>query len=451
MASEDRVIASDKLKFVTEEGFSMEGPKNVMIFPAGTEIAFEIFHALKDSKFVNLYGGTSVEDHSEFVYERLIRGIPYITDENFLAAFNRALLEHEIEYVYPAHDAICMYMSEHRDKIKAQVICSNFDTVDICRSKEKTYQFFQGADFVPKTYRSEKDVRNYPVFIKPKTGEGSRGARLVKNERELQFFIQKNPDVVICEYLPGEEYTVDCFTDGNRNLKVVKLRNRLRTRAGISVRSSSLPQDPVITDIANQINDKLEFRGAWFFQMKKDLHGTYKLLEISPRIPGTMGLSRNAGINFPLLTLFVFWGMDVKIIDNAYQITVDRAFYSAYRMDFDYQHIYVDFDDTLIVRGNINIVLISFLYQALNKKKEIYLLSRHRADIRRSLEKHRIHAALFKEIIILKEHEEKKDFIKYSDAIFIDDSFAERYAVSKSRNIPVFDVDMVESLIDWRR
>ena len=38
--------------------------KKILIFPAGTEIAFEIFNALKYSKFVELFGGTSANDHS---------------------------------------------------------------------------------------------------------------------------------------------------------------------------------------------------------------------------------------------------------------------------------------------------------------------------------------------------------------------------------------------------
>ena len=52
--------------------------------------------------------------------------------------------------------------------------------------------------------------------------------------------------------------------------------------------------------------------------------------------------------------------------------------------------------------------------------------------------------------IRLKDGEEKTDHIE-GDAIFIDDSFAERRRVKEACGIPVFDVDMVESLLDWRR
>jgi hypothetical protein len=35
-------------------------------------------------------------------------------------------------------------------------------------------------------------------------------------------------------------------------------------------------------------------------------------------------------------------------------------------------------------------------------------------------------------------------------AIFIDDSFSERMVISNKLKLPVFDLDAVESLIDWR-
>ncbi len=67
--------------------------KNVFIFPAGTEIAFEILNALKYSKFVNIIGGTSVSCHAEFVFEKLISNMPNIDDENFIDVLNEIIVE----------------------------------------------------------------------------------------------------------------------------------------------------------------------------------------------------------------------------------------------------------------------------------------------------------------------------------------------------------------------
>lgn len=95
-------------------------------------------------------------------------------------------------------------------------------------------------------------------------------------------------------------------------------------------------------------------------------------MEISPRIPGTMGTSRNLGINFPLLTLYNMWGENVYILNNDYNILLDRSFISRFKIDINYDTLYVDFDDTIIVKDKVNEILIMLLYQMRNKRKKNY-------------------------------------------------------------------------------
>ena len=424
--------------------------KKVLIFPAGTEIAFEILNALKYSKFVEIYGGTSASDHAEFVYKNLIEGFPYVDEPTFLEYLNRAIDKYQIDCVYPAHDSVSVFFSDHADEIHAQVIIADAFTTNICRSKERTYQYLSEFEFVPKTYKDSDSVSNYPVFVKPTVGQGSNGARIIRSGTELQNAIAEDDSLVICEYLPGMEYTVDCFTDKDGQLLVSMVRDRERIRNGIAVRSKNVPLSDEVQRIANCINEKFAFKGAWFFQIKKNQEGAYRLLEISPRIPGTMGLSRNLGINFPLLTLFVFWGYDVSIIRNQYDIMLDRAFYSAYKINLAYEDVYLDFDDTLTLDGKVNPDVMRFVYQAVNAEKNIHLLRRHSTDLLMDLNKLHIDSGLFCEIKVISRDNEKYNYIHGENAIFIDDSFAERKKVKDKLNIPVFDVDMIESLIDWR-
>ncbi|MBQ3516398.1 MAG: ATP-grasp domain-containing protein [Lachnospiraceae bacterium] len=428
----------------------MSRKKNLLIFPAGTEIAFEILNALKFSKFINIYGGTSIDEHSEFVYSKLIKGFPFIGEDGFIEYLNKVISEYNIEYIYPAHDSVSMYLAEYADKINADVISAKYETVKICRSKAETYDFFRNKRFVPKIYESADAVEQYPVFVKPAVGQGSIGAKKIKNATQLENALEQDSSLVISEYLPGMEYTVDCFTDKNRQLRVTKLRDRQRIRAGISVRSKELPVDSDILEIANALNQGLEFRGAWFFQVKRNIEGEYRLMEVSPRVPGTMGLSRNMGINFPLLTLFDRWGYDIDIIDNEYEIMLDRAFYSAYKIEYEYEHVYVDYDDTLVIDGCVNTQLLTFLYQAHQKRKKIHLLTKHKGDIYADLKKMCISDLLFDEIKMIEMNDEKGNYICKNAAIFIDDSYAERRKIKDVLGIPVFDVDMVESLIDWK-
>ena len=112
--------------------------------------------------------------------------------------------------------------------------------------------------------------------------------------------------------------------------------------------------------------------------------------------------------------------------------------------------MYVDYDDTLVVNGKVNEELMSFLYQARNNGKHIFLLSRHDGSILDALEEHAISELLFEGIIVLNRNGSKGEFIK-PQSIFIDDSFSERKRVHETTGIPVFDLDAVESLVKWNR
>lgn len=428
----------------------MSTAKNILIFPAGTEMAFEIRSALKYSKFVRLFGANSTPCHGEMLFQNYTEGIPMVDDERFVDSINEIIDKYHIDYIYPAHDSVLLKLTQESENLRAQVITSPCETVEICRSKIKTYQHLSGEYFLPQVYNCADDVDQYPVFIKPAVGQGAQGARLIKSRTQLEEALCDDVEYVICEYLPGEEYTVDCFTDRHGVLRVVKLRDRQRIRAGIAVRSSLMPEDESIRDIAQRINRKFSFNGAWFFQVKKNIVGDYRLMEISPRIPGTMGVSRNLGINFPLLTLYNMWEKDVDILDNETELLLDRAFISRFSTNLTYQTVYVDFDDTIVVNGQINTVLMMFLYQAVNQGKKLFLLTKHARDIEKTLAEYRISAGLFEGIIHIPEEGNKADCIFDSNSIFIDDSFAERKSVREACGIPVFDLDMVESLLDWR-
>lgn len=427
----------------------MADVKKVLVFPAGTEIAFEIHDALKDSKFVKLYGGTSVACHADFVFENCIDGFPFPDDEGFIPFLNSVIDELGIDYVYPAHDSALKKLSDERANIRAVVVASPKETVEICRSKNRTYDFLSGAAYLPAFFSCADEVPEYPVFIKPAVGQGAEGARKIQDRAHLEEALAEGREYAICEYLPGAEFTVDCFTDIHGVLRYINMRSRERIRAGIAVRSRNLPEDPRVRAVAEDLNSRLVFTGAWFFQLKLSSSGEYRLLEVAPRIAGTMGLTRNLGVNMPLLTLYCFWGSEVDVCPNRVSLLLDRAFISRFKTDISYDHVYVDFDDTLVVRGAVNSYLMMFLYQAKNEGKSLHLLTRHSADIYADLEKFCIPAALFSEIIRLDDSGRKTDYI-LPCSVFIDDSFAERKRVAEQCHIPVFDLDMVESLVNWR-
>ncbi|RFS23947.1 ATP-grasp domain-containing protein [Chitinophaga silvatica] len=420
----------------------------VLVFPCGSEIGLEIHKALKFCKDIELFGASSVSSNNgKYQYKNYIEGLPWVEAPGFIDQLNELILKHNIDFIYPAHDSVLLFLSQNQSLVKATVIASEAKTCEICRSKALTYQIFNNIIPVPKVYNSSADINEYPVFLKPDVGQGAKGVYLAKNKEEVDFYRAKDNTLLMLEYLPYKEYTVDCFTDSKGNLLFAKGRLRSRIQNGISV--DTFPVDnPEFLEFAEKINKELKFKGAWFFQLKENKNKELMLLEIAPRIAGTMALFRNLGVNFPLLSIYTFVDMPVEIMTNEYHLQLDRALSNSYKIDIEYDHVYVDLDDTIINNDKIVVSVVSFLFQCLNNGKKIYLITRHKEIVENTLNKFRIQN-MFDEIIHITNGDCKSLFIdKGRKAIFIDDSFAERKKVKTNCSIPVFDISQLESLIE---
>jgi hypothetical protein len=194
--------------------------------------------------------------------------------------------------------------------------------------------------------------------------------------------------------------------------------------------------------IAEIINGHLKLDGAWFFQVKERQNGELVLLEVAPRLGGSSVAFRAKGVNFAGLSLFNAFGIPVSILLNEFDVEVDRALDTVIRIDHDFNHVYVDLDDTLVVDGRVNSTLVGRLYEYINLGKNIYLITKHQGDLHEILLKYRL-LGLFDDIFHLKYEEEKYKQIKYLNAILIDDSYRERQDVRQHIGIPVFSADIL--------
>lgn len=418
---------------------------NILVFPCGSEIGLAIHDCLKYSTFFNIIGLSSVQDHGAYVFENYIEGAPLVTNDNIIDFLREVIDKYAIDAIYPAMDLVSNILKNNEQKLGCKVIASCCATSEICLSKEKTYDILRNVIPVPLSF-NPKEITEFPIFIKPKIGYGSRGTHLIKSHVELQPYLN-NDDILFLEYLPGIEYTVDCFTDKNGKLLFSKARSRDRIRNGISVHTKYIEDNSHINLLANKINETLKFNGAWFFQLKEDSNGDLKLLEVADRFGGSSLLAKAIGVNLPLLTLFNAFDYNVEITPNNYPVQLDRALSSSYKLDIKFNTVYVDFDDCLIIDNEkVNVELVSFLYKCMNDKKEIILLTKHSRNIEQSLKKFRLHG-LFDNVIHIKAEENKSKYIKNNNSIFIDDSFAERESVRKIKNIPVFSPEMIDVLM----
>ena len=364
-----------------------------------------------------------------------------MSEPDFLEKFNQLLVQYKIDFIIPLHEDMILFFQEHKDELKATTISSSYETALLCRYKSKTYAALSGCDFVPKTFQRE-EVDEYPVFVKKDNDQGARHAYKVDNYNELLLYTE-DPDMIICEYLPGEEVTVDCFTDRHGCLRFVNPRVADRMLAGIDVHARRIPLKEDIKTIAEEINQRIKFRGPWFFQIKKDRNGKYKLLEIATRFAGAFGLTRCMDINTPYIALQDFENKDIVIDYNDTPIEADKIFFGRYSVPLQYEKVVLDGEVSLLIDDRVDTFIMMFLYQCVNKNKKIILISGDTENSRKRLTAYRISEDLVTVV-------DKGTFDDYRDALFISRNDEARFAIRNTYGIMCYAPSTVEALLDWR-
>ena len=238
---------------------------------------------------------------------------------------------------------------------------------------------------------------------------------------------EHHENYVLCEYLPGLEFTVDCFSNKDSDVIFNSARERTEVVGGVAVSTKSIELSEV-DSMAQLISHRLSLSGAWFFQVKQDIDGNLVLMEIGLRVAGASGLQRTRGVN--LMAAWIFQEINAKVeimspkINSEIKQISDKKTLS---YDKRINRIYIDLDDTLVLpKGGLNNNLINAITLARNHDILSILITRHVGELGLTLTEHDLNH-LFDEVCWIKDGKSKSSCINgESDFLFIDDSYRER-------------------------
>jgi carbamoyl-phosphate synthase large subunit len=184
------------------------------------------------------------------------------------------------------------------------------------------------------------------VVIKPTVSNGMRGVRVLTekvdaydlylNEKPNNLFVDLNymrtilsipkdlPQLILMEYLPGQEYTVDMYRDVDDI--VVIPRKRVQVRSGISFETQIDLRDDII-HASKVLAKELNLTHCFGFQFKLNNDQIPMLLECNPRVQGTMVASCVAGCNIILKSVLNHLKIKNTISQND---IIDGAQYKRY-------------------------------------------------------------------------------------------------------------------------
>lgn len=365
--------------------------KNILVFPCGTEEALEINNALGRLVHCNLFGVDQAgKSKGMYIFQNYL-GILSEDTLVCLEQIKKIIQDYSIDIIFPTQTEITEYLQMNQEHINADVIASPVETIRASRSKKILESLFD--DYI--SFSENKEIKTV-------------------------------------------ECTVCCLTDRHGQLRYSEtIHDPLQMEQQLNIK-----------EISKVINSRLVFRGAWSYQIRlKDERCNG--LKITPGIVPEMAIHRGKGVNLVALSFFDKMGHDIEIRPIAVDLSAQSYLMFRYNLQYEYDHIYVDLDDTIIVKGKINPLIMTFLFQSCNEGKRVHLITKHRLELQVTLERFRIQN-VFDSVIWLKHSDEKYRYMKRERAIFIDDAFSERKKVAELLGIPTFEVNAVECLIDWR-
>jgi predicted ATP-grasp superfamily ATP-dependent carboligase len=254
--------------------------------------------------------------HSRFCNERLIYPHPQ-NEQRFIEFLLEYGREHPIDVILPVGYYANVAISRNYKVLKeiAEIPVADPNAMGIALDKKKSMEFAgDHGVLVPHSYSAPEDIQNFPVVVKRIFGSGN--VRYINSPMEFSDIDLK--DAIIQEYIPGEGYGF--FALCNRgSVRAFFMHKRLREypiTGGASTSAIGI-YDPVLKNIGERLLAQLNWHGLAMIEFKKDCrNGKYKLMEINPKLWGSLDLSIASGVDFPDLAVRMAHEGDIPPLDH---------------------------------------------------------------------------------------------------------------------------------------
>lgn len=256
--------------------------------------------------------------------------LPVATDtDNYLDSLLKICIKEKINIIVPQNTRELLILAGNKQKFidtGTLVLISSLDAIKkandkyelmkICRTCGIPVAKFEKVTNFKKLLNAAKGL-GWPekkIVVKPPSSNGQRGVRIIDEKRDLKkaFYNDKPsnlyttlndlervlgstfPELIVTEYLPGEEYTVDVIRKGKLMTAIPRKRDLIRS--GITF-NGSVENNLEIINYSKKLAENLNLEYCFGFQFKLDENNIPKILESNPRVQGTMVLSTIAGAN----------------------------------------------------------------------------------------------------------------------------------------------------------
>lgn len=266
--------------------------------------------------------------------------VPRIDAPDYMKTILAICKKENIRAVTTFIDPEIEVLAAHRAEFEAlgvEVLAPYRETAAYCFDKYRMYRCLveHGIPTVP-TYADLDSFCgdcaagkiSFPVFVKPRTGSGSVGARKIASMEQLRSAMEEDPSLIIQRFMEGEDLDADVYIDTISHQVVSAFAKRkLETRIGGASKTISF-KDDALFDLICRIVSCFRFNGPVdmdFFRVD----GQYYLSEINPRFGGAYLHAYGAGVDFVKLIRNNLNGIENKPCFGDYEEDVVMMMYDS--------------------------------------------------------------------------------------------------------------------------
>lgn len=338
-------------------------PVTVMMSASGSQFAPGIIKCFKDNgeREIRVVGGDmSTDPTNKYLVDKFYK-VPAVKDPTYADTLLDICKKEKVDIFFPQMSAELPVLLENIsrfDDAGIKVSITRNDSLYIANNKLKLFEFMKENNIPVSKFAVissldgfDKAIREVgypekPVCVKLTESSGARGVRVIDDsksryhifahEKPDSFYISYEdmkktledadefPELMVMEYLSGDEYDVDLIADNGKVLYMAGRRNPVMVMS--ITQESILEKNEEAYRIAEQVVEKLGLDGVIGIDYKFAEDGSCRLLEINPRIDATVSVFAAGGLNLPYLQVKHLLGEELPEVAVRYGTRLKRRY-----------------------------------------------------------------------------------------------------------------------------
>lgn len=239
---------------------------------------------------------------------------PVDNEQKYIRELLELCSNEDIKIIIPVIDPEIFLLSDYREEFINRgilVIVSDKNVLDICYNKILMNDFLKRNGFeFPKTFQTLESFERvylnneikFPVMIKPVYGSGSEATYKFDSMEKIKSFY--NEEMVIQEYIDGQEYGADVFNTLEKKAVRCVVKKKISMRSGETDKAVTVI-DKNINQYMLRLAEALGHIGNLDCDMIVRDDKIY-IIDLNPRFGGGYPATHAAGVNLLLLILKLY-------------------------------------------------------------------------------------------------------------------------------------------------